>query len=115
MDVPDWDVVVIGAGPGGGSAALQCARLGLRTLMIEDHGEIGTPVHCGECISALAVENLELDLPEDEDYDTIAGFMLAMIGSVPKVGESFEAQGFMFEVLQAEPTHIERVAIRRKS
>jgi len=65
MDSAGWDVVVIGAGPGGGAAALHCARLGLRTLVIEDHGEIGTPVHCGECLSALAVENLELDLPEE--------------------------------------------------
>jgi len=59
-----WDVVVIGAGPGGGSAALHCARLGLRTLILEEHSEIGTPVHCGECLSDLAVQNLDLNLPE---------------------------------------------------
>lgn len=59
-------------------------------------------------------EALDLALPEDEDYDTIAGFMLAQIGRVPSVGESFEAHGWTFEVLQAEPTHIGRVAIRRR-
>jgi digeranylgeranylglycerophospholipid reductase len=58
------DVLVIGAGPGGGSAALHSARLGLNVIIAEDHGEIGTPVHCGECLSSLAVENLKLDLPE---------------------------------------------------
>ena len=52
------DVLVVGAGPGGGNAALQCARKGLSTLIIEDHSEIGTPVHCGECISDEAVANL---------------------------------------------------------
>ena len=41
----DVDVLVVGAGPGGGNAALQCARKGLRTMIIEDHDEIGTPVH----------------------------------------------------------------------
>ena len=58
------DVLVIGAGPGGGNAALQCARQGLSTMLIEDHSSIGTPVHCGECISDLACDNLNLDLPE---------------------------------------------------
>ena len=58
------DVLVIGAGPGGGNAALQSARQGLSTMLIEDHSAIGTPVHCGECISDLACDNLNLDLPE---------------------------------------------------
>ena len=58
------DVLVIGAGPGGGNAARQCARQGLSTMLIEDHSAIGTPVHCGECISDLACDNLNLDLPE---------------------------------------------------
>ena len=60
-----WDLVIIGAGPGGGSAALHAARAGLRTLVLEDHPEIGTPVHCGECLSKLATEELALDLPDE--------------------------------------------------
>jgi digeranylgeranylglycerophospholipid reductase len=58
------DVLVIGAGPGGGAAALHAARAGLKVILIEDHAEIGTPVHCGECISEIAVANLELNLPD---------------------------------------------------
>ena len=61
----DVDVLVVGAGPGGGNAALQCARKGLKTMIIEDHDEIGTPVHCGECISDEAIANLKLDLPKE--------------------------------------------------
>ncbi len=64
-EVWDTDVLVVGAGPGGGNAALQCARRGLRTMIIEDHDEIGTPVHCGECISDEAIANLKLDLPQE--------------------------------------------------
>ena len=60
----ECDVLVIGAGPGGGAAALHAARAGLSVILIEDHAEIGTPVHCGECLSDLAVANLELDLPD---------------------------------------------------
>ncbi|MAK40833.1 MAG: hypothetical protein CL993_03795 [Euryarchaeota archaeon] len=59
------DVLVVGAGPGGGNAALQCARLGLSTIILEDHSEVGTPVHCGECISEIACNNLNLELPDE--------------------------------------------------
>ncbi len=59
------DVLVVGAGPGGGSAALHASRLGLDVIVIEDHQEIGTPVHCGECISDIAVSNLDLELPQE--------------------------------------------------
>ena len=33
-------------------------------MLIEDHPAIGTPVHCGECISDIACHNLDLELPE---------------------------------------------------
>lgn len=58
------DVLVIGAGPGGGSAALHAARAGLSTIIVEADPEVGTPVHCGECLSQLAVDNLDLELPD---------------------------------------------------
>jgi digeranylgeranylglycerophospholipid reductase len=62
-DITTCDVLVVGAGPGGGNAALHSARKGLDVMLIEDHSAIGTPVHCGECISDIACDNLNLDLP----------------------------------------------------
>ncbi len=59
------DVLIIGAGPGGGSAALHAARAGLSTMIVEADPEVGVPVHCGECLSQLAIDNLDLDLPDD--------------------------------------------------
>jgi thioredoxin reductase (NADPH) len=35
------DVIIIGAGPAGLSAALWCDELGLDTLVLEEHGEVG--------------------------------------------------------------------------
>ena len=59
------DVLIIGAGPGGGSAALHAARAGLSAIIVEADPEVGVPVHCGECLSQMAVDNLDLDLPEE--------------------------------------------------
>ncbi|HEV2316392.1 MAG TPA: geranylgeranyl reductase family protein [Thermoplasmata archaeon] len=42
------DVVVVGAGPGGSSAARFAAEGGARTLLLDQRPEIGTPVQCGE-------------------------------------------------------------------
>jgi len=47
----NYDVLVIGAGPGGSSAARFSARHGLKTLMVEKRPDIGSPVRCGEGLS----------------------------------------------------------------
>jgi len=49
-----YDVVVVGAGPVGSAAAEECARLGLSTLCIEEHGTIGHPVQCAGLLSNAA-------------------------------------------------------------
>jgi digeranylgeranylglycerophospholipid reductase len=46
-----YDVIVIGAGPAGSAAAHECARQGLSTLCIEEHGTIGYPVQCAGLLS----------------------------------------------------------------
>ncbi|MAH64828.1 MAG: hypothetical protein CMJ27_00295 [Phycisphaerae bacterium] len=58
-------------------------------------------------------EMLETALPEDDDFDTIAGFLLERLGRVPEPGETVEDLGLRFEVLEAEPTRIGRVAVTR--
>lgn len=43
-----YDVVVIGAGPGGSTAARVAAEAGLSVLLLEKRQEIGSPVRCAE-------------------------------------------------------------------
>ena len=46
-----YDVLVIGAGPSGSTAARHAAKAGCRTLLIEKRAEIGVPIRCGEGIA----------------------------------------------------------------
>ncbi len=46
-----YDVVVVGAGPGGSVAAREAAELGLSVLLLEKRQEIGSPVRCAEGIA----------------------------------------------------------------
>ncbi|MBT8487013.1 MAG: HlyC/CorC family transporter [Phycisphaerales bacterium] len=54
---------------------------------------------------------LGLALPEDGEFDTVAGFVLASLGRVPEVGDSFELGSARFTTLAATPTHVQRVGI----
>ena len=58
-----YDVAVVGAGPAGGSASMHAAKAGLKTIVLEEHPQIGNPVHCGECLSDLALQRLEIKPP----------------------------------------------------
>ncbi len=48
------DVLVVGAGPAGSTAARTCAARGLRTVLLEEHAQVGRPVHCAGKLSAHA-------------------------------------------------------------
>lgn len=57
------DVVVIGAGPGGLMAATDLASRGANVVVLEEHAEVGRPVHCTGVLGYEAFD--ELDLPKD--------------------------------------------------
>ncbi len=60
----DYDVVVVGAGPGGSFTAKTLAEAGASVLLVEKRPEIGTPVRCGEATGRLGLELLELEPPK---------------------------------------------------
>src|SRR5437667_150191 len=51
-----YDVIVVGAGPAGGTAARYAARKGLSVLLVDKRKEVGVPVQCGEYVA----ENAEV-------------------------------------------------------
>jgi digeranylgeranylglycerophospholipid reductase len=68
-----YDIVVVGAGPAGSSAAMAAAKLGLRVLMVEKRAEIGSPKRCGEGLSKSALEKMGLQFENSWACRTILG------------------------------------------
>ncbi|MCE5328244.1 MAG: hemolysin family protein [Planctomycetaceae bacterium] len=56
-------------------------------------------------------DELDLNLPEDQDYDTIAGMVFAELGYIPAAGEKLESHGARVTVLAADERKITRLKI----
>ena len=59
-------------------------------------------------------DRLELTLPEEEDFETIGGFVFHQFGRIPEVGERIESHGVRLEVLAATRRRIDLVRIERR-
>jgi dihydrolipoamide dehydrogenase len=70
----DFDVLVIGAGPGGYVAAIRAAQLGLKTACAESRETLG-----GTCLNVGCIPSKAL-LHASEYYEAAAGGMMAKMG-----------------------------------
>jgi CBS domain containing-hemolysin-like protein len=50
---------------------------------------------------------------EGNGFETVGGYVLTRVGRVPAVGETFEIDGLMIEVLEAERRRIHKVRVRK--
>ncbi len=49
----------------------------------------------------------------ERDYQTLAGFVVKRLGHLPKEGETFEADGYVFEVLDMDRHRVDKVLVMR--
>ena len=57
---------------------------------------------------------LKLEISEDEDYDTVAGLVFSELGHVPTIGETVDAYGARFTVLDADERKINRLRVEKR-
>ncbi|MCC7012288.1 MAG: HlyC/CorC family transporter [Planctomycetes bacterium] len=58
-------------------------------------------------------ELFELDLPEQADFETLGGFVLAELGRFPARGEIFRRGGAEYAVLEADDRRVLKVRVRK--
>jgi putative hemolysin len=58
-------------------------------------------------------DHLGIDLPENRDYETVAGYVLSHMHHLPATGESVDAQGWRFEVVDLDGRRIDKVLATR--
>lgn len=54
-----------------------------------------------------------LDLPEEDGYETLGGYVFHQFGRMPRAGEAVTAHGARFEVLSASGRRVEAVRVTR--
>ena len=52
-------------------------------------------------------------LPEEDEFHTLAGFVLHLAGELPGVGDSFKYQGYSFKVKEMDGNRIDKIVISR--
>ena len=67
-----------------------------------------------DAMEALSISDLKEDIAiAAGDYHTLAGFILTLAGELPRVGDSFEYQGYRFTVLEMDGNRIDKIKITR--
>lgn len=50
-------------------------------------------------------------LPNDDDYETLAGFVMTSLGRIPQAADQFEWEGLHFEVVGMDARRVEKVLV----
>jgi putative hemolysin len=73
----------------------------------------GSLVVEGTVSAAELRDSFQVPIPESTDFETVAGFMLERLGSVPKGGESATAGDYRLTVVDVERNRISKVKIEK--
>jgi len=81
-------------------AVAEVRKLDERTM------EVDARIHITELNRALS-----LSLPEDSDFQTLGGFVIATLGVIPPKGEVLTHEGVTITVLDAEPRRVKKLKL----
>ena len=86
----------------------------------DEHDSTKLPSRCvapgvyefsGRCEIAEINERYNLDIPEDESYQTLAGYILESTGSIPEAGESVVIDERRFDIIKKSATRLELIRL----
>jgi len=58
-----------------------------------------------------ALPGFKIESSAGKDYQTLAGFVVKRLGRLPREGETFEEQGYVFEVLDMDRHRVDKVLV----
>jgi putative hemolysin len=61
-----------------------------------------------------ANEEMKLELPESEDYETVAGFVLDLLGHIPKEGERLKYKQLKIVITEMRGMKIEKIRLTKE-
>jgi putative hemolysin len=73
--------------------------------------EDGSLLISGAMSADALAERLDIDLPDGREFATAAGYVLFMLKRLPELGESFEDQGWHFEVIDLDGRKIDKLLV----
>jgi putative hemolysin len=56
-------------------------------------------------------EKYKLNLPESDEYETLAGLIMSFTEEIPETGAEIRSQGFIFTVVEVSQTRIEKIRV----
>jgi putative hemolysin len=51
------------------------------------------------------------DLPDEDEIETLGGFIMLRLGKVPQTADKFEFEGFTFEVMDMDGKRVDKVLV----
>jgi putative hemolysin len=75
--------------------------------------EDGSWLISGAASADLLADRLGVNLPDDRDYSTVAGFALSVLKHLPETGEKFRHDGWSFEIVDMDGRKIDKLIASR--
>jgi dihydrolipoamide dehydrogenase len=98
----DYDVIVIGAGPGGYVCAIRCAQLGLRTACVEGNATLG-----GTCLNIGCIPSKAMLHASELYHEAHTNFdKMGLVGAAPTIDVS-KLQGYKQATVDSNTKGIE--------
>jgi len=54
-----------------------------------------------------------MHLPEDEDFDTVGGYVMYKLGHMPKTGEVINEKEFVIKIIKVTDRRVEKIELTR--